>query len=520
MILRSLKGFAAQYLPHNREKYQLITSHVVRTPSGTSSPSSTTSSFDEDVNIRSRLPFHYLLHELQQWSFLLLPSFVQRRLRPSHFKPQRIYPTSYLDGLRGLASLIVFFCHYTEGNCGWFTAHPWGSWDEDDLVRRSSPLQLPFIRLIFSGRPMVHIFFFISGFVLSYKPLKLIRQRNFEVVHSTLASSVFRRAMRLFLPTTISTFLVMLLVYYGWGLDGLKQQTFLLQFKDWVRAIFWEITYSWDWDMQKWPKYDVHLWTIQIEFANSMLLFITVLGLSRCKTYVRLASVLGIMIYSMTAGHWAAFEFIGGIFVGEIGLIQKARSEGEYNKEAAGSVFSDDTKPSTLTCKAWQLFWLFNFICAAWISCWPNMFPERVPILGYLSDHTPEPYHERGFNQIQFFWFALSGLQVMFAVQNLPYLQRFFTTPPIQYLGNISYALYIVHGPMLDLLAGKTMPFAWTVVGHSDTGMWTRTVGWFVGLCFLGVPVMWVADLFWRAVDATSVEFAKWLEGVCLIKED
>ena len=43
----------------------------------------------------------------------VVPSPIQRRLAPHLSKPSRIHSTSWLDGLRGLASLIVFLHHYT-----------------------------------------------------------------------------------------------------------------------------------------------------------------------------------------------------------------------------------------------------------------------------------------------------------------------------------------------------------------------------------------------------------------------
>ena len=38
----------------------------------------------------------------------LLPNPIQRRLAPHLYKPSRIHPTSYLDGLRGMCFLFLF----------------------------------------------------------------------------------------------------------------------------------------------------------------------------------------------------------------------------------------------------------------------------------------------------------------------------------------------------------------------------------------------------------------------------
>jgi len=53
---------------------------------------------------------------LQKLATSATPSFLQRRMRSSSSKAQRLHATSYLDGLRGVASFVVFMGHYTEEN--------------------------------------------------------------------------------------------------------------------------------------------------------------------------------------------------------------------------------------------------------------------------------------------------------------------------------------------------------------------------------------------------------------------
>ena len=96
-------------------------------------------------------PAGSVVRSLQRMAFGLLPSFLRQRVRPGLSKPQRLHPTSYLDGLRGVASFVVFMGHYTEENLGWFT-EPYGLYEDG---APSSPLQLPFLRVIYSARPMV-----------------------------------------------------------------------------------------------------------------------------------------------------------------------------------------------------------------------------------------------------------------------------------------------------------------------------------------------------------------------------
>ena len=131
---------------------------------------------------------------MKRGALALIPSPLQRRLAPHLSKPPRIHPTSYLDGLRGLASLIVFAHHYTCEYVYPYVAYYGVSADK----MPSSPVQLPFVRVVYAGRPMVHIFFVISGFVLSKKPLGLVRAHRYHELLTT--RKVFSES---FLPVQI-----------------------------------------------------------------------------------------------------------------------------------------------------------------------------------------------------------------------------------------------------------------------------------------------------------------------------
>lgn len=149
-------------------------------------------------------------HLLVRVALFLVPSFLQGRhareqfLRPSH----KLAPTAYLDGIRGLAALFVFFCHYSYQ--AFTIAKSWGT-DQDNRAF----LKLPFVRIWYQGPAAVCVFFVISGYALSYKPLKLIRSQNTLDFSTTVSSLTFRRAIRLYLPTATSTFLIACLLQLG-----------------------------------------------------------------------------------------------------------------------------------------------------------------------------------------------------------------------------------------------------------------------------------------------------------------
>ncbi|KAI8175025.1 hypothetical protein K4K54_008030 [Colletotrichum sp. SAR 10_86] len=503
LVIRSIRGAVARYSPSSHSYSLLTTSN--------SEPSSPGGSNNSPAQSQS------FLARLTAILFFLLPSFVQRRLRPNDFKHRRLYPTSWLDGLRGVASLIVFFCHFTEKHVGWYS-QSYGIREEDDHAT-SSPMQLPFLRVLYCGRPMVHIFFVISGFVLSLKALKQARKHDYDGLHRTLSSSVFRRGFRLFLPTTASTFIIMIMIRLGW--TGKPLPTLWEQLIDWKNAV-WQITFSWKWDITQFLPYDVHLWTIPIEFSNSLLLFVVLTGLSRMKTYLRLASVLAIMVYSLKCGHWAAFEFVGGMGIAEIGLIQEARRERAatvvQDKEASdmeASVSSESTS-NTIGSLVFKAFLLGNLVFALFVAGWPNQHADVTPGMSRLWHNTMEPFFGMGGDLVSFPWYALGAIQIVVALQQIKMLQNLFVTPLAQYLADISYALYLVHGPVLDVFSHRWMPYIWAIVGGRDTaGMFGRLFAWLVGIIVLGVPTIIGSDLFWRTIDVKSVQLARWIESLC-----
>jgi peptidoglycan/LPS O-acetylase OafA/YrhL len=467
-------------------------------------------------------------------SFALLPSFVQNRISKDDSRTEKLYPTAYLDGMRGLAALFVFFCHYSYG-CFVLT-RGYGYVYEDGHVNDYF-LQLPFIRLLYSGPPMVCIFFVISGYALSLKPLKLMRSRSWDAMSTTMASSIFRRGMRLFIPTVISTFMVVLLVQYGYydstrefaedetffraikEFHQFRMETFYEQFWDWVWRIF-EFIHIWSFDQYGGSTgYDLHLWTIPLEFRASMLLFLLQMGLARVRTWIRWFCLFMFAWFSLRNNRWEMILFVAGMLLAETDLIRIARRNAPSNASSSSSPLpttswsekASQAKKHGSSLKKYT--WFLVAFCGLYLMSQPDEESADTPGWQYLATWIPEWFDDK-----YRFWQSIGSILFVLATNFTPTLQRPFNTDFVQYFGKISYAIYLMHGPVLHTAGYTIMRWSWGITGHATQRQYVS--GFALSAVFVVPTTIWAADLFWRFCDAPTVRFAKWVETQCIADED
>ncbi|KUI56385.1 hypothetical protein VP1G_03666 [Cytospora mali] len=102
-------------------------------------------------------------------------------------------------GLRGIASALVVTTHLARA----WDGELFGSTSSEDAPPRL--LQLPYLRILIQGRIGVTIFAFVTGYVCALKPIKLCRQGNQEAALASISKSALRRIPRLVLPAAAAT---------------------------------------------------------------------------------------------------------------------------------------------------------------------------------------------------------------------------------------------------------------------------------------------------------------------------
>ncbi|CDF81327.1 Putative uncharacterized protein, partial [Taphrina deformans PYCC 5710] len=242
---------------------------------------------------------------------------ILRILRPAFIsppRPQKLRSTSYLDGLRGIAAFIVYVAH----------SEAWNH-DADEIQYgfgyrdHYAAITLPFVRVfITGGHAAVAVFFVISGFVLSRRPLTLIRARS-EDLYPVLASAVFRRGVRLYLPFVAVT----VSFFTAWHVFGLSlewprpQPTFVGECVAWWNEFSLFVNPFRD-PVDTWFTYDFPLWTIPVEFQGSILVYVLLLALSRVTRRARVVACCGLALYFLHIGLWQMFCFLCGLLLADL----------------------------------------------------------------------------------------------------------------------------------------------------------------------------------------------------------
>ncbi|QDS70833.1 hypothetical protein FKW77_005065 [Venturia effusa] len=481
----------------------------------------------------------------------LVPTYLRRNTADDD-KPRRVHRTSALDGLRGIAALFVFFFHVL------FSYQQFVEYGYGQSQQQTRLIQLPFISLFYRGHAMVSVFFVVGGYVLSMKPLTLVHARQYSAAHSALVSSVFRRGIRLYMPAIVATFMTMLSIYAGlweyprrfitedrqfiWYSDShpARQSSFGHQLRDWFSATI-NLTDLFNYYnkngflMPYYNDYDPHLWTVPFEYRSSLVVTMVLLAFSRCKTFPRLALMVGTIIFCGMWDRWELVCFLTGTLLCDLDIATRGAavndpdsdSEELYDFEklptmehktsaSAGrlsGLISEARRGSTiLLTRPGFKRWIVFFTIGLYFLSTPNLGIDETPGYQWLFIHlTPHTYTDK-----KRFLQSLGAILVTWSVANCSALQRPFDTPFAQYLGKISYALYIVHGPLIHIVGYSVTPSVWIWV----TGMngWSYLVGLVIGTLVLAVCVAVMADWFWRVVDTRAVQLSRWFED-CVSSE-
>ncbi|QIW96594.1 hypothetical protein AMS68_002112 [Peltaster fructicola] len=421
-------------------------------------------------------------------------------------------PTGWLDGLRGLAALEVYIFHYMDHWLDRSLAYGEGRFRDPAIYR------LPFIRTLYaSGDTAVCVFFAISGYVLTHRMLGLIRQRRTEELHASLSSAVFRRGIRLYMPVMIQGFTLMLVGHLfnfpkpgGWQ----NEPSLLLETKRWVVRLIWQwlpLRYPDRWN-ELLNMYDGGIsWTIPLEYHGSLIVYLALLLFSRTRSIrVRQVIIAGLIVLSFLKDDWIGGQFLLGMAFADYQLEKKTHSQ---NSEKVRKIF-------------FFVVFLFGFYLAGlpgghyvdeqqkfrlWSRPGYDWITQPLAAIGMYADRQADRYIE-----------CLAGICIVVGLGETDRLKRMLETRFIQYLGKISFGLYLCHIWMhefilpLDNFWLGFMHIDYTVSPHLRSPSLNYFLAYIMMMTFATTCNFIVAGLFERYIDAPSVQTGKNFEKWCL----
>ncbi|KAJ6444567.1 acyltransferase [Purpureocillium lavendulum] len=430
-------------------------------------------------------------------------------LRPWSHGAQNPGPTAYLDGLRGFAALLVYWHHHEL-----WVRNPYIFENAFGYDGNFYFATLPFVRTFFTGgHYSVTVFFVLSGYVLSIKPLSLIEKGDFAGLTDHLGSAIFRRFFRLYLPLIA----VVLIYATTWQLFGYWVDTGTVPQGSWLSEMwafyleFKNFSFIFKEGGEPWMTYHRHIWSIPVEMRGSMIVFASVLALSRCTRKARLWCLVGLIFYFMyIADGYYGSMFLAGTLLCYLDMLAKT--------DHLPAIFERLSK--------YKMFIFYHMLAiSVYLGGCPSFNNDMdmfAKSRGWYLLSLLKPQAVFNYKWFYLFW---AGTLLVAAVPRINWLRSFFETRPCQYLGRISYALYLVHGPVLWTVGNRMyMAVGWhTEKQLEHIPQWANwwklpQVGpqglepaFLLPQLVLMPLTLCLADFVTRSIDKPSVRFAAWL---------
>jgi peptidoglycan/LPS O-acetylase OafA/YrhL len=370
-----------------------------------------------------------------------------------------------LDGLRGVAALSVVLLHYVSAFAPFLigmTATRRHS-ALDQLIS-TSPLGLPL-----AANFAVCIFFVLSGFVLS---AKFFKTRDNDI----LILSAAKRYFRLMIPAMASILLAYVILRLGLfytqkAAVGSESTIFLTTFWQFPahlgQAVFQGLYGIWFGEFVIATTYNFVLWTMHYELYGSFLIF------------------MYLALFGKHSNRWIFYVLFSIVFL-------KTYFLGFIAGMAICDIYTN-LRPAVGAQLRSVYLWL-SLLIGVVLGTWTT----TSIYIGFYN-HLSLPFFSAP--QLELTAHMVGAILVVLSVLELKILSSFFETKPMQYLGRVSFSLYLTHPLVLGSLASYI--FYRLLPTH---GYRVATLACVV----ISVPLTFVvASLFTRYVDSPSIVFSK-----------
>ncbi|KAJ6006640.1 hypothetical protein N7451_004584 [Penicillium sp. IBT 35674x] len=404
---------------------------------------------------------------------------------------------NWIDGLRGIAALVVVTYHLCSAFANWLNSPALTENGEVYLF------QQPFLRLIVAGRFSVSLFFLITGYVNSVQSIKQIRNGEQSGVLAKLSTNTIIRAARLIVPTNMA----ILGIWLVCQLNGFRfacsvdapwirvvasaappgptfHDSIIGLFRNWV--LFWQNGVS---------PYDPTYWTIPFFLKASMLVYLTLLA-----TVFTTRKFTKLLLISLYCYAWLSGEALmemptyAGIFL--------AILNADYGSQATSLVPAPISAIMILSGLFFASYPDENSSWASWSRALDLMGQYIVPAGGDVNRYI----NSLGTTLFVYgMFFSRDG-------------RRILAHPFMNFLGRISFPIYLLHDTLIRtvlswVIYGQCL-FEKAPVDKEGKPMYYQRGGFTtfaVAIPLFYITLVYVAYLWTLHVDPVCEKLISWL---------
>lgn len=273
-------------------------------------------------------------------------------------------------------------------------------------------------------------------------------------------------------------------------------------------------------------EYDPNLWTLPFEFRGSIKVFLCLLAFTRLPGRVRILLTVVLAWYvEWVLMDWAFFTFLGGMIICDVHfeterLSTPTREEMSEMSQLPMSAMPMESEKmegrgslvqvtSTIEGLIKQGFLqkgiaISSFFWALYVLSMPEVeqFPEVSDGYVTLARIIPTRFGDHLAMPIAAVW-------LVFTVDQSKLLQAIFTNRFAQYMGRISFMLYLVHGPLLWTWGSWLSNIIIPMTGKDTDVQYVMGVA--LAAAFWWPAAILLADCGERYVDVKCVAFIRWI---------
>ncbi|MFA9376716.1 MAG: acyltransferase family protein [Lachnotalea sp.] len=378
---------------------------------------------------------------------------------------------SYLEGLRGLAAIMVFLCHfgYAFYNALYSTklsqAHLPGNLD---VLIAVSPLNV-----LYNGKVAVRIFFLLCGYVICIKFFQTGEKKY-------LVNGAIKRYFRLVVPIFVIEFITYLLMKIGayhnsvaatiansFGWFGTFNNTFEPSFLGMLKEAFYTSFFA------QAKQYNNLLWIIKYEFIGSLIVYLLLYITGKWKY----RDVLYVLLIILCIRNDYVCIFIGMLMC---------------------DVMQNQAVWIAKLCRN-KFVLLMSIIF--------GIFLATYPALGVNLEHTL--YRFLGVPRVIIFYDIGTAL-LFWALLNISRLQKIMNARSLNFLGKYSFGIYLVHFPIIATFS------SWFLVELND--ILDYNVIMLIDFVLTVPMVLFFAILFTKYIEPLGERLANFMADKIMVR--